>query len=134
MLVWIQNRVVRWKLFYCYLIVLILLSVLPINSTGSSINHVFVVSIRLDYLLHCLVYIPLVFFAWIDKELNILKLPVKTVGWIIVIFAFAMVTEWIQFFLPYRAFNINDLVANALGVLIGFLIITIGLFKPFRLI
>lgn len=133
MLVWIQNRVVRWKLFYYYLIVLILLSVLPINSTGSSINHVFVVSIRLDYLLHCLVYIPLVFFAWIDKEMNILRLPFKTVGWGIIIFAFAIVTEWIQFFLPYRAFNINDLIANTLGVLIGFLIITIGLFKPFRL-
>jgi VanZ family protein len=133
MLVLIQNFVVKWKLFYFYSAFLVLLSVLPINSSDSSINHVFVVSIRLDYLLHCLVYIPLVFFACIDKELNALRLPFKTFGWVIVIFTFAIVTEWVQFFLPYRAFNINDLIANALGVLIGFLIITIGLFKPFRL-
>jgi VanZ family protein len=111
------------------MVFLVLLSVLPINSSGSSINHIFVVSIRLDYLLHCLVYIPLVFFAWMDKEMNIFRVPFKTVGWVIVLLAFGIVTEWIQFFLPYRAFNINDLIANALGVMIGFVLFVFSFYK-----
>jgi VanZ family protein len=43
---------------------------------------------------------------------------IKTLGWLIigVLFAFAM--EAVQYFLPYRAFNINDLLANGLGVVL----------------
>jgi VanZ family protein len=33
--------------------------------------------------------------------------------------AFAVAHEGIQYLLPYRSFNINDLLANGLGVLIG---------------
>jgi VanZ family protein len=123
MLSFLQQIVLRWKLFYLYTVFLILMSVLPINS-GSSINHIFLVSIRLDYLLHCLVYIPLVAFTWIDKEI-ISTWTVKAFGWIMALLLFAAVTEWVQYFLPYRAFNINDLLANALGVTLGILVLTL---------
>lgn len=123
MLAAMQNIIVRWRLFYLYTLFLILLSVLPINS-GSAINHIFVVSIRLDYLLHCLVYIPLVAFTWIDKEI-ISTWTVKAFGWIMALLLFAAITEWIQYFLPYRAFNINDLLANALGVALGIIVLTL---------
>jgi VanZ family protein len=126
MLALFQNFVIRWKLFNLYILFLVLLSVLPINSaSSSSLNHIFVVSIRLDYLLHCLVYLPLVSFAWMDKEIDIFKTPVKAVAWIVILLIFAAVTEGLQYFLPYRAFNINDLLANSLGVVIGFVIVTI---------
>jgi VanZ family protein len=125
MMVLFQSIVVRWKLFYLYIFFLILLSVLPINSAGSSINHIFVVSIRLDYFLHCLVYVPLATFTWFEKEINSFRTPIKAFGWIIILLLFAVVTEWIQYFLPYRAFNINDMIANTLGVMIGFVLITL---------
>jgi len=114
----IQKVVIRWKMFYLYSVILLLLSVLPINSTGTAINHIFVVNIRLDYLLHCLVYIPMVYLTWIDKEINS-TLTGKAFGWLVVLLLFAAATEGLQYFLPYRAFNINDLLANCLGILVG---------------
>ncbi|MBM3435612.1 MAG: VanZ family protein [Bacteroidetes bacterium] len=121
------NYIVRWKLFPVYSLVLILLSVLPINSTGSQINHIFVVSVRLDYILHAMVYIPLTLFAWIDRRIVIAEVPFKAVVWIIVLLVFAVITEWIQYFLPYRAFNINDLIANCIGIIAGlFLVFVVG--------
>jgi VanZ family protein len=126
MLALFQNFVIRWKLFNLYILFLVLLSVLPINSaSSSSLNHIFVVSIRLDYLLHCLVYIPLVVFTWAEKEIDVFKAPFKAFIWIVILLVFGAITEWVQYFLPYRAFNINDLLANSLGVVIGFVIITI---------
>ncbi len=120
-----KSIVVRWKLFYFYSFFLVLLSGLSINSAGSSIHSIFVISIRLDYLLHFLVFFPLVVFTWIDKEINTFRTPIKAFGWIIILLLFAVVTEWIQYFLPYRAFNINDMIANTLGVIIGFALITL---------
>jgi len=35
---------------------------------------------------------------------------------------FAATSEIIQYFLPYRAYNINDLMANSLGVLLSFVV------------
>ncbi len=132
MLVRFQSLVVRWKLFYLYTSFLILLSVLPINSiSGTSINHVFVVSIRLDYFLHCLVYIPLVVFTWMDRDIDTNRTPFKALGWITVLLLFAAVTEWIQYILPYRAFNINDMISNTVGVLIGIIFIMMVNLKPY---
>ena len=107
-------------LFYSYTILLVLLAVLPINSSGSSINHTFIVSIRLDYLLHFAIFIPWVFLLQKVTQLNLRSFPAKTLGWLVVGVLFALSTEAIQYPLPYRAFNINDLLANGLGVVLGF--------------
>ena len=107
-------------LFYSYTILLVLLAVLPINSSGSSINHTFIVSIRLDYLLHCAIFISWVFLLQKVTLLSLRSFPAKTLGWLVVGVLFALSTEAIQYPLPYRAFNINDLLANGLGVVLGF--------------
>jgi glycopeptide antibiotics resistance protein len=113
------NRHIK-LLFYSYTVILILISVLPINSSGSSINHIFVVSIRLDYLLHFAIFIPWVFLLQKITQLNLRSVPAKTLGWLVVGVLFALSTEAIQYLLPYRAFNINDLLANGFGVILGF--------------
>lgn len=122
MISWIKSIVVRWKIFFIYLAVVVLLSVLPINSAGSSINHIFIVSLRLDYLLHCVVYIPLVTFLWIQKESEFFTNTGKTILWVVALLVFAAATEWIQYFLPYRAFNVNDLISNCLGIILGLIL------------
>ena len=118
-------------LYYSYTVILILIAVLPLNSSGSAINHTFVVSIRLDYLLHCAIFIPWVFLLQRFTLFNFRTFPVKTIVLLLggVLFAFAM--EAIQYVLPYRAFNINDLLANGLGVVLGFITLTLGIFKYF---
>ena len=48
---------------------------------------------------------------------------IKTLSLIIIGILFAIITEAIQLFLPYRTFNINDLISNTLGIILGFPII-----------
>lgn len=58
-------------------------------------------------------------------KINTFKMPIKAIGWILVLLIFAVITEWVQYFLTYRVFNINDLIANTIGVMIGFVLITL---------
>ena len=108
-------------LFYIYTVILVLIAVLPINSSGSSINHTFIVSIRMDYLLHCAIFIPWMFLMRFYSGVSFQDSILRPFLWIIAGLLFAMCTEMVQYLLPYRAFNINDLLANGLGVVLGFL-------------
>ena len=96
---------------------LILIAVLPINSTANTtLTDVFVVHIRLDHLLHATIFIP-----WALLYLIAFR-PVK---WdeklMLVIYGLLMAsaTEGVQYFLAYRSYNINDLIANWIGVVLG---------------
>jgi VanZ family protein len=108
-------------LFYIYTVILVLIAVLPINSSGSSINHTFIVSIRMDYLLHFSIFLPWMFLMRLHSGLSFHKSTWRPLSWIFLGLLFAICTEIVQYFLPYRAFNINDLLANGLGVVLGFL-------------
>ena len=116
-------------MFISYTFLLFLVAILPINSSGSAINHTFVVSIRLDYLLHCVIFIPWVFLLQRFTLFNFRTYPVKTIALLLGAVLFAFVMEAVQYFLTYRAFNINDLLANGLGVVLGFVLLTLGVFK-----
>ncbi len=50
----------------------------------------------------------------------------KMVYWFIVGVIFAGGVEGIQYLLSYRAFNVNDMIGNIIGVVLGF--IAFGLF------
>ena len=119
------------KLLYTYITILILLAVLPINGTNSLLNNNYLLNIRWDYLAHAIVYIPLVPLAHrsLGKGGTVRRrfgvggnINFKSLMILIISLLFAMSLEGIQYFLSYRAFNINDLVANAVGVTLGLLI------------
>jgi len=110
-----------------YIILVILISLVPIGGTSESLNNIHVLSFRLDYLLHALVFIPLFpLWRWGWPHHN---------AWM-VLFAgllLAVATEAVQLYIPYRAYNINDLLANAAGVLLGVLValvIQLSIRKP----
>jgi len=109
------------RIFYFYTILLVLLAVLPINGSdsGSSLNNIYIVSIRLDYLLHFAVFMPWMFLLWKMVGVSFSRDPRATLLYIILGLLFATANEAIQYLLPYRAFNINDLLANGLGVMLG---------------
>jgi glycopeptide antibiotics resistance protein len=97
-------------LFAVYVIAILLLSILPLNS-GGSLNSINIVTFRGDYFFHALIFIPWMIFH-----------PVSTLKihfWLLIGLLFATSTEAIQYALPYRAFNINDMIANAIGILLG---------------
>ncbi|MDO9256314.1 MAG: VanZ family protein [Bacteroidales bacterium] len=104
-------------LFGGYLFFLILMALLPINSTtNTTLTDVFVINIRLDHLLHATLFIPWAFLYIVTFR------PVK---WdeklLLVIYGLLMAsaTEGVQYFLTYRSYNINDMIANWTGVVVG---------------
>lgn len=94
---------------------------LPINGSGSALNHTYVVKIRLDYLVHAAVYLPWAVLVWLAVGPWIRSSVARIYLWIILSLIFAASLEIIQRFLPYRAYNINDLIANILGLVLGLL-------------
>ena len=110
------------KRFYIYCSAIILLVILPLNKLGE-INNIFILQIRADYFLHFFLFIPWFFFF---KTFNL------TIWlWLFAGLFFSAFAECIQYLLPYRAFNINDLIGNAMGVLLGLALyrIWISLFR-----
>ena len=104
---------------YGYLLILLLGTVLPLNSVSSALNDNYTLHIRWDYLLHALAYIPLPV---------LLGLCLKKGSWIWIVLMTLPVTvllEVLQMGIPYRFFNVNDLVANGVGAIIGFIMIPI---------
>ncbi len=104
---------IKW-LTWLYLLILVLGSVLPLNN-GTTLNNTYVVELRSDYLLHAIVLLPLpVLLTLRFRNSTSLWGRVILVGLLMVIFC-----EGVQMLIPYRTFNINDLFANGIGVLIG---------------
>jgi VanZ family protein len=104
-------------IFRIYFLFLILIAVLPINNASSNtLTNVFVVNIRLDYLLHSILFIPWAFMYLVAFR------PARLSGrWIAVGTGLLMAsaTEGVQYFLTYRGYNINDLISNFFGVFLG---------------
>ncbi len=96
-----------------YLIVVGVLSVVPFSSQGVSFNSIHVLSLRLDYLLHALVFIPLVPLWRVSRP--------DTPLWLVFFLSLglAAAAEGIHYFVPYRSYNINDLLGNMTGVVLG---------------
>lgn len=107
----------KW-LFSAYTFAIVLLVILPLNSS-SELNDIIILRLRGDYFLHILLFMPWSFFRQASK--------IKTLPWLLLSLFFAAGSEGLQYFLPWRAFNVNDLLANALGVVLGW-----GLFKLYK--
>jgi VanZ family protein len=119
-------RFKHYKLtFRIYIVFLILAAVLPINSSDSnSINNIFIIQIRLDYFIHAMLFLPWVLLCQLafNRALAINYWLIAGAGLLMATF-----TEGIQYFLTYRSYNINDLLANYLGVGLGTLLAVIGM-------
>jgi len=99
---------------FVYLVFMLLLVMLPLNDAKSSFLSVsYVVKIRMDYLVHVFLFLP---FLLLIK----LAYPISNFFWILAIgIIFAGFCEGIQYLLPYRSFNVNDLIANGVGIILG---------------
>jgi VanZ family protein len=108
-----KRRTFLKQLFWLYLGAIFLLVVLPINSAGE-LNDVTILSFRGDYFFHALMFVPWAFFRH--------SFRFKGLSWLTSGLLFAAGTEGLQYLLPYRAYNVNDLLANLLGVFLGSLV------------
>ena len=97
--------------FYC--LIIILLVTLPLNGAKELVD-ITIFHFRGDYFFHALLFLPWALFQLLPKT--------QWVLWIIIGLLFAVSSEMIQFFLSYRAFNINDMFANSIGIFTGFIL------------
>jgi len=118
-----EEKIFTNRNFWLYFTAILLLIVLPINTPESKfyLNNIMIIKIRGDYFFHALTFIPWAFFMFtMNKRLWM---------WMLLGLLFSTWTEMLQYLLPYRRFNINDLISNALGILLGmviFLLLTQG--------
>ena len=98
------------KVAVLYFVALLLLMWLPLNGVAALNNYVF--GLRADHLLHASVYLPCIFYLG-----RLAPLP----AWALWLLSLCIggVTEGVQYLLPYRGFDVNDLMANAIGVSLG---------------
>lgn len=109
----------RWER-WVYLALLLVLMWTPVGGLGIKLDSR-VLNIRLDHLLHASVYIPFVFFIMdFGKKQSRLLVPHWLSGLL-----FAAVTETGQLLLFYRGFDPSDLVANFLGVTLGWMLVVL---------
>ena len=104
-----------------YLVIIVVITFMPTPGMNRALNDITVLSFRADYLLHTLFFLPLVpLWKLCFKEHSL---------WVIIPASVlvAVFSEASHYVIPYRSYNINDLIANVLGVLIG----AVLLFIPF---
>ncbi len=104
-----------------YLLILLLLTVIPLNGEDSALNDNYLFSIRWDYIGHALVYLPLpVLISLVWR--NALSL------WIVLVVSLVIAAgfELLQGLVPYRAFNVNDMAGNGVGVVVGWLAVCLN--------
>lgn len=119
----LRHLAVRWlghkgrkQLRPWYFVALAILMWAPLNGFGVPLDE-YVLGLRLDHLLHASVFIPCALFIYTPHWR-------KWAVWATAV-GVGVLTETVQWLLPYRGFDINDLVANFLGVSLGWAIILI---------
>ena len=104
--------------------VILFLVALPINGEDQflgGLNDNYVLQIRFDYISHVLMFLPWVLmgaYGWQLHCMNTFRIGILC----LLALLFAVFCEYLQWLLPYRTFNINDLMSNSLGVILGFLL------------
>jgi VanZ family protein len=120
----VQQKIYRYIFWIGYFTVL-LTTFLPVTGELNKINigpdafH-----IRLDHLLHLIVYflICMYFLFGLRKGISLFE-KYSLLKFVLLILLLATVTEVVQIWVPERAFNLVDLLANLLGVIFGVLVI-----------
>lgn len=116
------------NLIIIYSIFIFILHVIPTGPPGgnglglSSMTFLF---IRADYLLHMLLFVPLMVLVrlYLDQQriVGVTRFN-HVLLWVLGGSFFAGLVEVIQYLLPYRSFNPVDVIFNVLGVLLGAII------------
>ncbi|MDL2228231.1 VanZ family protein [Bacteroidales bacterium OttesenSCG-928-K03] len=102
-------------LFVIYIASIITLLVIPVSNL-TKIKIASRLPIRADYLMHGLMFFPWAFFMFSFKRIK---------GWIWMSLGILLGTfmELVQYFLNYRSFSYQDIIADGIGLLSGLIIV-----------
>ncbi|MFW5757165.1 MAG: VanZ family protein [Bacteroidota bacterium] len=110
-----------------YYLFLLFFAVFPFHTAGiQDLDKSYVGTFRLDHLLHFFVFVPLIPLHCLKSGC---KKGIETTKYFFQGLAVAIFCEGIQYFLPYRSFNLTDMAANAGGVILSLVIAWVVIFK-----
>jgi glycopeptide antibiotics resistance protein len=109
---WLGSRG-RHQLRPWYFFALAFLMWAPLNGVGIPLDN-YLLGLRMDHLLHASVFVPCGIF-WMDFFRGRRR---SWWTWLAAV-GTGLLTEGGQYILPYRGFDVNDLIANFLGVSLG---------------
>ena len=100
------------SIFFLSLIIVFYLSIVP----AAAIPKIAALDFLSDKLIHALIFLFLSFVG-LKCDFNISKIFLLTL-----IFSFGLTIEVIHYYHPYRFFEIADLIANLIGILVALVI------------
>ncbi|MCB5230424.1 MAG: VanZ family protein [Candidatus Cloacimonas sp.] len=114
----VQRRI--GQIFIGYSLLVLIVAVLPTNSTGHRIDRVHLGTFRLDHLIHTAQFLVWGIIAWMYIEIK--QTDKKRITNIFVIgLILAICSELVQKWLPYRGYGLYDLLGNVSGVVLALL-------------
>jgi VanZ family protein len=104
---------------FLYILLIIIAVIFPTQTVGiTGMDETYVAAIRLDHLLHMAGFFPLYPLARFAFTSVNARQQMRMLTLIMVLAALA---ESLQLLVPYRSFNIIDMLSNIAGVLCGYL-------------
>lgn len=117
-----KNQQFIW-FFIIYFLTLLLLYIVPLEG-DFRLNRYRFSGFRLDHIMHALVFIPT---AFVIAPIFLRQTQFRVLKIILLSFVVAAIFETIHILVPYRAFTVEDLLSNLIGVAVG-----CGLFVGFK--
>lgn len=114
------SRSGRRQLRPWYFILLAILMWAPLNGLGIPLDN-YILGLRADHLLHASVFLPCSLFL-MDFCGSLNPRAYRWLVWASAV-SVGLLTEGVQYLLPFRGFDVNDLIANTLGVTLGWMVI-----------
>lgn len=109
-----KNQQYIW-FFIIYFLTLLFLYIVPLES-GLRLNRYNYSGFRLDHIIHALVFIPT---AFVIAPIFLRQTQFRVIKIIFLSFVVAAMFETIHLLVPYRAFTVEDLLSNLIGVAVG---------------
>ena len=127
----VKNFAIRWlgrpgrrQLRPWYFAALAFLMWAPLNGLGLPLDN-YVFGLRADHLIHAALYLPCALLL-VDLFRDSGSLRRACLAALLAAIAVGLPTEGVQWLLPWRGFDINDLVANAMGTTLGWVAVAMA--------
>jgi glycopeptide antibiotics resistance protein len=115
-----MNKINYRFFFGVYIVLHILLALIVFNLDEKMNTEGINFKFRLDYIAHILAFMPWMVWGHVMKF--------KKTKWLVFGILFAIIMEGLHYFVPYRVFNIVDLLSNIVGVVLGFGLLNLWLY------
>lgn len=112
------NKEMRKKLRPWYFLTLAILMWAPLNGLAAQMPN-YVLGLRMDHLVHASIYLLCAPFLMDVTHNPAQGRLAQTVKLILLSSAIGIFTESVQYLLPYRGFDVNDILANIIGATLG---------------